>query len=278
MTFIDPARMAKSIPQVRRLVAQRDRLQRQRDELREQCEAMRLERDYLQHLSGGGGSGTGSEDSAESYTYAFILTYGRSGSTLLQGVLGSAQGVLIRGENQDVPYELYRYHSQVMHHRDRLARPEPLPATHPWFGIDGYPEQYALRSMRRLVTETLLRPRPDTKVLGFKEINWPFGELIEYVDFLGELFPGARFIVNTRNLRDVAKSKWWGLRDDAMEHLTETESRILAAADHLGDRAFRIHYDDYCADPAALRPLFEWLGVEYDAERVAEVMGVQHSY
>jgi hypothetical protein len=275
MTLIDPARLAKSIPQVRRLIDQRDRLLRQRDDLREQVEAIRLERDYLQQL---GGAGPSDGKAEASYTYAFILTYGRSGSTLLQNLLTSAPGVLIRGENQGVPYQLYRYHSQVLHHRDRLARPEPLPPTHPWFGIDGYPEAHALRSMRRLITETLLRPHPDTRVVGFKEINWPFGELVAYVDFLSGIFPGARFIVNTRNLDDVAKSKWWGRREDALDHLGELEERMLAAAGHLGDRAFRIHYDDYLADPGRLEPLFEWLGAEYDRERIEKVMGIRASY
>jgi hypothetical protein len=32
--------------------------------------------------------------------YVFIVTYGRSGSTLLQGVLNSIPGYLVRGENR----------------------------------------------------------------------------------------------------------------------------------------------------------------------------------
>jgi hypothetical protein len=32
----------------------------------------------------------------------FVVTYGRSGSTLLQGVLNGIPGFLIRGENKDI--------------------------------------------------------------------------------------------------------------------------------------------------------------------------------
>ena len=33
-----------------------------------------------------------------------------------------------------------------------------------------------------------------------------------------------------------------------------------AAADALGDAAYRVHYDDYVANPEVLRGLFDWLG------------------
>jgi hypothetical protein len=39
-----------------------------------------------------------------------------------------------------------------------------------------------------------------------------------------------------------------------------------------------VHYDDYVADPTMLRPLFEWLGLEFDESRVRAVMDVRHSY
>jgi hypothetical protein len=46
----------------------------------------------------------------------------------------------------------------------------------------------------------------------------------------------------------------------------------------LGDAAFHIRYDDYVADPAALAPLFVWLGEPFDLERVSDVLGVHHSF
>jgi hypothetical protein len=46
----------------------------------------------------------------------------------------------------------------------------------------------------------------------------------------------------------------------------------------LGDDCFHVHYDDYRDNPEALRGLFEWLDLEFDAERVALVMSQRHSY
>ena len=52
---------------------------------------------------------------------------------------------------------------------------------------------------------------------------------------------------------------------------------LLALADSLGEAAYRVHYDDYVADPAVLRGLFEWLGEPWDEDAVRAVMARKHS-
>ena len=42
-----------------------------------------------------------------------IVTYGRSGSTLLQGILNSIEGCLIRGENDNFCFALYQAHQSI---------------------------------------------------------------------------------------------------------------------------------------------------------------------
>ena len=217
--------------------------------------------------------------------YLFVMTYGRSGSTLLQGVLNSIPGYLIRGENRQVLRHLHLFHDEAMRERRlqrrrnrRHDRSEGTTATHPFFGIDGYPPRRSLARTRRLALDTLLRPEADTRVVGFKEIRWEGEDLHEYVAWLREVFPGARFVVNTRDLDDVSRSKWWADRPDARAHLEQVENRILAVADGLGEAAYRVHYDAYVADHDALRPLFAWLGETYDPGRVAQVLDQPHSY
>jgi len=210
--------------------------------------------------------------------YVFIVTYGRSGSTLLLGVLNSLPGYLIRGENRGAVYHLYRFHAACAREQARDRRSAHADdTTRPFFGIRGYRVNKAVADIRRLVVDTLLRPEPDTRVTGFKEIRWYQPDLVEYVEFLREAFPGARFVINTRNLEDVAKSKWWADQPSSVGTLARIERAILELADALGDSAYRVHFDDYVAGPDALRGLIEWLGEEYDATRVAEVLAVRHS-
>ena len=213
-------------------------------------------------------------------SYLFIVTYGRSGSTLLQGILSSTPGVMIRGENGAVLQDLFRFHDTASGHRDRLTvnRVNQIPKTHPWWGIDGYRDETALRDMRMLMLETVLRPDPGTRVVGFKEIYWMPDRLPDYLAFIRAVFPGARFVLNTRNLDDVAKSKWWARNPDALHELELMEKQYVDALAALGDDAYRVHFDDYVADPVVLRGLFEWLGEPWNEQRVRAVMSVEHSY
>ncbi len=212
-------------------------------------------------------------------SYVFVVTYGRSGSTLLQGILSATPGVVVRGENGGVIQHLFAFHETVTRHRDRLAREDVLPPSHPWWGVDGYPDATALRDIRTLLLDTVLRPGADTTLVGFKEIDWPSEQLDQLFAFMRAVFPGARFVLNTRDLEQVATSKWWSRNPDAMAELTAMEQRYVAALDALGDDAWRrVHYDDWVADPAQLRGLFDWLGIDFDEPRVRAVLDVKHSY
>ncbi len=211
-------------------------------------------------------------------TYLFVVTYGRSGSTLLQGILSSTPGVMIRGENGGVLEQVFLFHDTLRGHRDRLHRADPLPPSHPWWGIDGYSDDTALRDIRTLLLETVLRPEPDTRVVGFKEIDWMTDRLPDQLAFVRAVFPGARFVLNTRDLAHVATSKWWARNPNALAELQAMEQQYVEALDAYGDDVYRAHYDDWVADPGSLRGLFEWMGEEFDEARVRSVMDVRHSY
>lgn len=210
--------------------------------------------------------------------YLFVVTYGRSGSTLVAGLLNALPGYLVRGENGDALHHLFLFHAT-------LARESARPAantrqrTHPWFGISDVPLQHSLEAQRRLLLDSVLRPEPGTRVVGFKEIRWSHADLPEYVAWLREVFPGARFLVNTRDHAAVLRSAWWAKEDpaEAGPKLSGIEDRLLALAADLGDAAYRIHYDDYVADPTVLRGLYDWLGEPWDEASVRATMAVQHS-
>jgi hypothetical protein len=92
------------------------------------------------------------------------------------------------------------------------------------------------------------------------------------------LFPGVRFIVNTRNLDDTARSGWWARRADSRSQLEQLEERYLAVRERLGDSAFHVRFDDYVRDPATLAPLYEWLDLPLDVEVARRVLEIPHSY
>lgn len=209
--------------------------------------------------------------------YLFVVTYGRSGSTLLAGILSSIPGYLIRGENDQAPYQLFQFHRRTVEKRDVQAQWSTQPG-HAWTGIEGYDESVALERIRSLLTATLLRPEPGTRVVGYKEIRWWYPDVVDYVQFLREVFPGARFVLNSRDHDAVARSKWWAETEDPMAELARLETILAELGTQLGDAAFHVRYDEYAADVNALRPLFAWLGEPFDEATVTAVAARRHSY
>ena len=206
---------------------------------------------------------------------AFVVTYGRSGSTLLTGILNTIPGYLIRGENRDAVHHLFLFHRTLATEKARVPRSRPQ-RTHPFFGIGDVPLDRSIRECRQLLLSTVMRPKPDTRVTGFKEIRWNQPDLDEYVAWLRELFPAAKFVVNTRNHEGVLKSGWWAEGDNSVR-LAGLEARILALAESLGEAAYHVHYDDYVADPSTLRGMFDWLGEDFDETAVRTTMARRHS-
>ena len=221
--------------------------------------------------------GTDRTGTARPLDYLFVVTYGRSGSTLLMGLLNSIPGYLIRGENWDAVHHLFRFHQTLAEGSQRWNAARLRQRTHPFFGAADFPVNKAYRRTRELVVDTVLRPRDDTRVTGFKEIRWYHDDLEEYVAWLRRVFPGARFVVNTRAHDEVLRSGWWAKRPENAAALPAVEARILAVADSLGDAAYRVHYNDYVTRPTVLRGLFDWLGEPFDEAAVHTVLETRHS-
>lgn len=213
--------------------------------------------------------------------YLFICTYGRSGSTLLQGVLNSIPGYVIRGENRQALRYLYDMHHalrrQKRSHMGWVKSDEDLPVTHPFHGIDRYPST-PHAAYRRLALDLVLQPEDDTRVIGFKEIRWADDEVVGYVRWLRKVFPGARFVINTRNLDAVSASAWWAEDPDARAKLEAAEAMLDEIEAELGDASYRVRYDEYVADPSVLAGLYTWLGEDFDLDTVRGVLEVEHSY
>jgi hypothetical protein len=255
--------VALKVPAVRRLKEDRDALAREVAKLRRETEGLRhdlaLARD------------------PQTYSYVFIVTYGRTGSTLLQGLLNSIPGYLIRGENDGALEFMFESYRRM---NERIGTQKGSKPVNPWFGLSDYSPEHAAQSIRRHMQDVFLRPQPDTRVTGFKEIRWwRRRDLVETLEFTREVFPGARFLLNTRNIDDVIQSKWWAERDreESLARLADYEVRLHDAHRRMGDSTYFLRYEDYVADPGVFEGLFDWLGEPFDRERVDEVMATRHS-
>lgn len=215
------------------------------------------------------------------FPYLFIITYGRSGSTLLQGVLNSIPQYCIRGENNGVLQYLRLTHQQTSAANKNFSAIAKTPAD-AWYGIDGVDTDELLDDLRSFFIKHYIRPPEGTRCMGFKEIRYApkmVGRLGQYVRFMELIFPGAGFIFNARDIETTAASDFWRARKDAIPFLTAFKKRMENAHNTCRhkENSYWINYEDYVKNPEGLKGLFEFLDEPYDQKRIKQVLATPHS-
>jgi len=93
--------------------------------------------------------------------FVFIVTYGRSGSNLLQSLLNRIDGFQLRGENNNTLFHLYSAWGAVKDSVPldglRTKGEEPAP-DHPWYGSEKIGLDSFGRDLARLFTQSVLPP------------------------------------------------------------------------------------------------------------------------
>ena len=210
-----------------------------------------------------------------------IVTYGRSGSTLLMGILNSINGYQIRGENNNSFYHLYRSFRAL----ERSSRLSTNVTTNPWYN------QFDLELLKshigRFVKSTLCGDG-SPRVYGFKEIRYiphpsadegmpDYATFADYLDFLRDIFPFCKILFNTRNLADVIESGWWARHKEESQQLIITANQWYDTYSQNNRDCFQIDYSDVVKNGTALAELFAFLGEEYCRETMARVLELPHS-
>lgn len=210
--------------------------------------------------------------------YVFVFTYGRSGSTLLMGLLNSLDGYCIRGENNNALYQLFEFNRHIEEARTNSLRNSERPS-HPWFGLNLYDPEAARIQQRDMFVSTLLHPEPHHRVTGFKEIRFSEKDVPEfeaYIDYVRATFAPCKIVFNHRKLESVAKSGWWANMPEGLNKLKAVEDRLQSIP--ASNDIYHFSYDAFCADPTYAKGLMEFLGEPYDAAAVKHVLDVRHSY
>jgi len=219
---------------------------------------------------------------APTHEYVVVLTYGRTGSTVLQAVLNSVDGVCIRGENHAAAIHLWNLYESVRRTLDEHGGGTASDSGNPWFGAHLVDPEGLIEDLRKAFVEHVLRPPEGTRVLGFKEIRHTpeyFDtpeDLLEYVLFLDRLLPGVKFVVNTRDAEDTSRSAWWRTHPRAGEVLTQARAWLLDLPERIEDRlgpgrVVRLEYESWNGRPEMLLDVLERLGLRGDPARVRAI-------
>jgi hypothetical protein len=223
--------------------------------------------------------------------FLLVVTYGRSGSTLLQGMLNTLEGYLIKGENGNLLHGLFNAYQNLVAARSHGINPGVNKPEHPWYGLDKLTEKRFFEHACSFATHLLfpeLEQAQQYRCLGFKEIRYfdllqQGGEqaLNDYMDFLMRLFPGCKILFLSRDHQQVMSSNWWAqsrrpelLRADLEKFDQWADNYCLSHQ----DKSFRIHYTDMIEINSRLGAMFQFLDEKLDTQKIDEVLDVAHSY
>lgn len=147
------------------------------------------------------------------FRHVFVVTYGRSGSTLVQGLLNTLPRVLVRGENNFYVLPLFRAQALAGNFQRRFGK-KPHDASSAFFGLNEVDIAAFARSAGELVDHQLLGSvdPSDVDMLGFKEVLWHRvtpAETYDFFAFLDHAFPAALYVLNQRDHEAVVASGFW---------------------------------------------------------------------
>lgn len=210
--------------------------------------------------------------------FVFVVTYARSGSTLMQSLLNSVPGVQIRGENDNALYHLYRALDAVQSTRRSARKFISTEVDRPWYGAGEVRPNIFEKNLLNNFLQNVLVPSPGVRVTGFKEIRHnrefiPAGQFAPYMSFLLDSFPGSRIVFNSRRAADVASSAWLAKqdRDETLALIKSADTRFSSYSAKHTDRTIHMRYDDYVADHTLIYRMMEFLELEYAPEAIEAV-------
>ncbi|MEP6967063.1 MAG: sulfotransferase [Pseudomonadota bacterium] len=216
----------------------------------------------------------------------FVVTYGRSGSTLLQGLLNAIPGYRIYGENGGFLTKLHGAYEALVDANRHLAKPANDNHRHPWFGSSRYDRPTLNTQFHAFADGILFCPTaaPDVRVFGFKEIRYhDLGneKLAAFLDFLRQIYPNSVIIFNTRRVEDVLRSGWW--RQNYWHGLPKQFSDFAEFAgkyvEENTDHALHVRYDALVdPDRREVHRLLAFLGESLSDNKVNFVFRGSHSY
>jgi len=213
--------------------------------------------------------------------HVFIVTFGRSGSTLLMGYLNKLPGVCIRGENKGALIPLWRHYRDVQGIADARGRgPAELP-THPWYGMNALDVAAVRRDLAAYITRHFCLPPEGAHIVGFKEIRYTpewIDDLDDFLAFLFELFGGARLVFHVRSPVEAARSGWWAKVPGAEYRLAAVRERFAASRFANDPRVIHTEYERFIADPGEAVRLAEFLGVPPQVDAWVSALAERHSY
>jgi hypothetical protein len=187
--------------------------------------------------------------------YVFVVTYGRSGSTLTQGMLNTLPRTLVRGENGFYLLPIFRAYHGLVTFKEKFGGPGAAKPASAFYGLDEVDLDAFSESVHALVQRQLLGALPLSGVdlLGFKEVLWHRIKPAEwpgFFDFMDRTFGEPLYVLNTRDVAMASTSGFWRKKRPGVAERQINRVRRLQAflRDSRPARCFDTRFEDMTSD------------------------------
>ncbi|WP_300676174.1 sulfotransferase [Nocardioides sp.] len=182
--------------------------------------------------------------------FVFVVTFGRSGSTLVQGLLNAMPRTLIRGENAFFVKGQFESAQAAVTFAERHAKHHAGRKSSAFYGVRNFARPTFVKHARALSLEMLYGKVEARSVdrIGFKEVLWHQIEPDQtepFFTWFDHVFPGARFVLNTRTPEVSVDSGFW--KDQDRDLALARMSRVMEIQEWLEqrwpERTYRTRYE-----------------------------------
>ena len=221
--------------------------------------------------------------------FVFVVTYGRSGSTLAQGMLNTLPRTLVRGENNLYLLPMFRAYASLESFKDKFGGPGAAKASSAFYGLREVDLDAFAVSVRQLVQQQLLGDVAPSDIdrLGFKEVLWHRIKPEEWSDFFGFMdvaFDDPRYVLNRRDVAMTSTSGFWQKKEPGVAEQQINRVRRLqdflreSRADRCVDTQFEaMTSDDRAVAAEQLRRLAEFVTGSCDDDLLAALFATRET-
>lgn len=216
----------------------------------------------------------------------YVVTYGRSGSTLITGYLSRLPGFDIRGENFLFPMHGYFAEKAVTESRKKPYGGRQSQG-HPWYGTQLFHPGRFRKDFSRAMLNQLYPNIAIPRTVGFKEIRYwrmvkqpDFAPLLDWLRSLRG--PGA-VVFMFRDLDKVLTSAWWANMGPeeaakARQKLEDFESWCREYQSANPAHAFIVTYEEFTTSAEMPKSLCDFLGVPFKESVWRDTLNTKYSW
>ena len=217
------------------------------------------------------------------HEHLVIVSYPRSGSTVIQRVLNRAEGTLIKGETIGAINHLAEFVHLIEDVRRDVAPLVEIPSAddrNPMYGYGDFNIDVVLDNLRNAFTHGVLGMPEGIFRLGWKEnfispINLGHRKATQTLQFIQRLLPNTKFVFNVRSPEVTATSAVWKNQLNPVETITEFKNWIEHVYDSeiLGaNNTALLEYEKWDGNPDYLRTELARLGIIIPRDVIASVL------